>query len=89
MDVNHWGFLMCSLETRTRPRKGEGRRVGIRAREVSSEGYRILLLSCSSQYRGFIKKTNTDIYDNFFTFKLFDGGLLKVELQAQGVGQNT
>ena len=44
---------------------GEGRGVRITVREVHSESYRIALLSCSSQYRGFIKKTNTYIYDNF------------------------
>ena len=46
---------------------GEGREVRITVREVRPEGYRIALLSCSSQYRGFIKKTNTYIYDNFVT----------------------
>ena len=45
----------------------EGREVRMTVREVRSEGYRIALLSCSLQYRGFIKKTNTYIYDNFVT----------------------
>ena len=62
-DVFHWQHA----QDPERMNWGEGREVKITVREVRSEGYRIALLSCSSQYRGFIKKTNTHIYDNFVT----------------------